>query len=229
MSELIEFDQQLLLMLNGSDSIYWDGFWKYLTAPLTWVGLYLSILVLFARSMDLRRLMLVILMTVVLIVLADQGASGFCKPYFHRFRPSHEPALEGLVRLVDGRAGGLYGFISSHAANSFALMTFVSLIVRYRWVTFSMFFYAVLNCYSRMYLGLHYPGDILCGAIYGILCGVLVYALLCYVLRRVTVEHKYYSDTYTKSGVLKDDASMLPMMFFATLIYVTIRALLYSI
>lgn len=229
MNELIEFDQQLLLMLNGSDSIYWDGFWLCATRPLTWVGLYVAILLLFVRSMDFRKLCLMVLMIGLLILVADQGASGICKPYFHRFRPTHEPALEGLVQMVDGYAGGRYGFFSSHAANSFALCTFVSLVVRYRWVTFTMLMYAMLTSFSRIYLGLHYPGDILCGAIYGTVCGLLVYALSCYLMSRLSAERQYYSTTYTKTGVLKDDASIIPMMFFATLIYIIFRALFYSI
>lgn len=229
MSELIEFDQQLLLALNGSDSIYWDGFWLCLTQPWTWVVLYLAILMLFVRSMDTQKLVLTILMVALLILMADQGASGLCKPYFQRFRPTHEPALEGLVQTVDRYRGGLYGFISSHAANSFALCTFVALMVRYRWVTAVMVMYAMLTSYSRIYLGVHYPGDILCGAIYGIVCGLLVFGISSLIQSRISTERKFYSDTYTSIGVLKDDASIVPMTFFATLVYAIFRALFYSI
>lgn len=229
MNDLIEFDQQLLLALNGSDSVFWDGFWLCLTSPLTWIGLYFAILVLFVRSMEVQKLVLTVVLVALLILLADQGASGFCKPYFHRFRPTHEPVLEGLVDIVDGKRGGLYGFFSSHAANSFALCTFVSLIVRYRWVTCTMILYAFFTSFSRIYLGLHYPGDILCGALYGVFCGVLMYLIFCYLRSRLSTERKYYSNTYTQTGVLKDDASIVPMLFFSTLIYALFRGLFYSI
>lgn len=229
MGELIEFDQQLLLLLNGSESIYWDGFWVCITHPLTWVALYLSILILFVRSMDTPKAVLAVLMVALLILIADQGASSVFKPYFHRLRPTHEPLLQGMVQTVDGYTGGMYGFISSHAANSFALSTFVALVVRSRWITFVMFLYAMLTSYSRIYLGVHYPGDILCGALYGVLCALAVYAFFLYAQHRVATEHKYYSTTYTKTGFLKDDTSIVPMAFFATTIYVIFRALFYSI
>lgn len=229
MGELIEFDQQLLLLLNGSESIYWDGFWVCITHPLTWVALYLSILILFVHSMDTPKAVLAVLMVALLILIADQGASSVFKPYFHRLRPTHEPLLQGMVQTVDGYTGGMYGFISSHAANSFALSTFVALVVRSRWITFVMFLYAMLTSYSRIYLGVHYPGDILCGALYGVLCALAVYAFFLYAQHRVATEHKYYSTTYTKTGFLKDDTSIVPMAFFATTIYVIFRALFYSI
>ena len=226
---LINLDQQLLLWLNGSDSVYWDGIWMTITTVGTWIFFYVALLFVLLRSYDMRQLLLIIGMLGLAILLADQGASGICKPLFHRFRPTHEPALIGLVDVVDNYRGGLYGFMSSHAANGMAICTFLSLVFRYRWVTASLISYAFITSYSRMYLGVHYPGDILCGGLWGLLCSFAVYHLYRYLLRKMDGSRQFASDAYTRSGILIRDAHYIPLAFSVTLVYVFIRALFYSL
>lgn len=229
LDQLIHFDQQLLLALNGSESVYWDGIWMTITTVGTWILFFFALFVVLMRSNDMRNLLLIILMLGLAILLADQGASGICKPLFHRFRPTHEPALMGLVDVVDDYRGGFYGFMSSHAANGFAICTFLSLVIRHYLATTTLISYAVLSSYSRIYLGVHYPGDILCGALWGILCAFLVYRLYVYLRSRLHSSRQFLSSAYTRSGVLIDDVHLIPAAFSVTLLYVFFRALFYSL
>ena len=119
----------------------------------------------------------ILLAIVVLITLSDQLAN-LLKDGVKRFRPCKDPEIGHLVHLVNNYCRSSYGFVSGHAANSFALATFISLLFRNRWVTAGMVLWAAVVSYSRIYLGVHYPGDVLCGAILGTLLAVLVYTLL---------------------------------------------------
>ena len=218
LESLVHLDQQLLLLLNGSDSVYWDGFWVSITRVATWIFFYLFLLLVLLRSYDYRRVGLIVLMVGVAILLADQGASGICKPLVQRFRPSHEPALAGLVDLVDGRRGGLYGFFSSHAANTASVAVFVSLLARRRVCYAVLATWVLLNCWTRVYLGVHYVGDLLCG----LLCGVLVGWSVNLALRR-------WVSSYRASLPFSDfESHLLTLSFLFTTLFVSLFSFAYA-
>jgi undecaprenyl-diphosphatase len=175
--QLISFDQHLFLALNGVHGAYADRFMWLYTQTWTWIPSLLVMLAVIIRTKKKESIWILLAM-VLAIVFADQVSSGLIKPIAERFRPSHEPALDGLVHLVNGYHGGYYGFVSSHAANSFAIALFTSLLFRNRRYTIILFLWALVNCYSRIYLGVHYPGDILGGMVVGITGGYLFFILL---------------------------------------------------
>jgi len=127
------------------------------------------------------KVILILLLTALLITMSDQGSVHLFKEVFKRLRPCHNPEISHLVHIVRGHCGGQYGFVSSHAANSFAVASYSLLLIRNRYYTISIIFWALLVSYSRIYLGVHYPGDILGGAILGVVLGYIIYRLFIFL------------------------------------------------
>lgn len=173
---LIEWDKALLLAINGFNSPFFDEVMFCISDRLVWIPLYLSMIYVLIRTYRLNAIY-ALLAVGLTVLLADQFASGFCKPFFERLRPTHDPTMQSFVHLVHGHTSSMYGFCSSHASNTCGIAMLTALLFRnrvYSWVIGS---WAALNCYSRMYMGVHYPGDILCGALAGLLIGYLCYRL----------------------------------------------------
>ncbi|MBS1490427.1 MAG: phosphatase PAP2 family protein [Bacteroidetes bacterium] len=173
MNEVIELDKKLLLYLNGFHNSFWDPVMYYCTQTLIWLPLYLFLILLIFKKYKVNG-WYILAGAALTILLADQVTGSLMKPFFARLRPSREPSLQGLVHLVNNYTGGLYGFASSHAANTFGTALFIWLWLKpfYRY-SFLIFFWAVFMTYTRIYLGVHYPGDILAGSLIGMLSGWL--------------------------------------------------------
>ena len=131
LKELITLDQELLLALNGSDSLFMDGLMWTFTQTLTWVPLLVGIIYVLFQNQRPSVCFTIILTAILLVVFTDQFSSSLCKPYFHRLRPTRTPEIAALVDVVNGYRGGLYGFISSHAANTFGAAMFFTLVFRH--------------------------------------------------------------------------------------------------
>lgn len=185
---LIEWDKALLLAINGWNSPFFDDFMFLISDKWVWIPLYVALLYLLFRSKQYNALYAIVAVALT-VLLADQFASGFCKPFFARLRPTHDPAMIPYVHLVHGHTSSMYGFCSSHASNTCGIAVLTALLFKNRWYTGVVASWAALNCYSRMYMGVHYPGDILCGALAGMLFGYLCYKLygLCPSFAKVTL------------------------------------------
>ena len=208
-------DADALLAVNGLHDMFQDAFWWMVTAKWSSLLLVLALAWILLHQ-NRRHALLVLAMLVLTVLVADQISSGLIKHLVERLRPTHDPSLESMVHVINGYRGGMYGFVSSHAANSFAVATLLALVMRHRVVTLSMFTWALLQCYSRVYLGVHYPGDILGGIIVGMLVGWLVWQLMRWIERRWRIPQGHYT---------RPDAIVMAASFGTTVIGLLIAAL----
>lgn len=180
---LEHLDQQFFLFLNSLHTSFLDPVMYALSGKLIWAPLYAAILT-FIAIREKRKFWLILLFVLIAVILADQS-SNLIKFAVKRYRPCHEPALEGLVYTIKNSCGGAYGFVSSHAANSFNVALISLLFIKKRWFTVFILIWAAVIGYSRIYLGVHYPGDVICGSLLGALVGWSVYRSYIYFADRL--------------------------------------------
>jgi undecaprenyl-diphosphatase len=162
-----------------------------ISGRVIWVPLYLAILIY--MGIKYKRKFLIILLFIILAATLSDQISVIIKNLVQRLRPCHEPALQGLVHLFNGECGGKFSFVSSHATNSFDVAMLSLQFIRKRWFTFSIIIWAAVIGYSRVYLGVHYPGDVICGSLLGVLIGWGVYNLYILTDNRILQHRKYFN------------------------------------
>ena len=168
MDQIREWDKQLLIFLNSYHADWLDPVMYQFTKTWFWLPFYIFLIFLIIKNYK-KESWVILVVIAIMITMSNEITSSIMKPYFARLRPSHDPSLEGIIHLVNGEQGGLYGFASSHASNTFATAMFLWLLFRkrYSWIPL-LFLWAVVMTYTRIYLGFHYPGDILVGGAIGI-------------------------------------------------------------
>lgn len=189
LEQLIELDKELFLFLNGLGTPTWDGFWMFYTTKINWIPLYVLLLFLMYKRLNTKMFILTLIVIALMITFTDQVTNLF-KHGFKRFRPCHEPGVAEAMRLIKLGCGGQYGYFSGHASNSMAVAVFTGLMLRekYKYLIFILLFWAFAMAYSRVYIGVHYPLDIVSGMLFGALSGFGFYKLDKYLQRRFTLQ-----------------------------------------
>lgn len=217
---LTQIDTELFIWLNGFHNDFFDQVMWNISSKLSWILILVAFLVIVFRK-GWQQATLAVLAVAVCVLISDQISSGLIKHAVERLRPSHNMDLASTIHLVNGYKGGQFGFTSSHAANSFGVALLLGLMLRNRGALWAMMGWALLQCYSRIYLGVHYPGDLLGGMVVGLLAGWVAYWLWKTLQRRwLHTDARVYD---------RSDALIINLAIGITIVGIVITAFLYDI
>ena len=175
LDKIIHFDKALFIYLNGLGNEKWDGFWMIATNQFSWIPLFLFFLLLIYKSYGWKKLLLYLVIIALLVTFSDQFVN-FIKNFFERLRPNRDPSVMQVIRIVKNSAD--FSFVSGHATSSMAVTLFLYLTLKnYYKYALLFFIWPLVFAYSRIYVGVHFPIDIICGALLGTLIGTLFYRL----------------------------------------------------
>lgn len=220
LEKLLEYERELFFALNGSELTFLDQFMWLFSGKIVWLPLAAFILIVLTYKIPWRESVLVLLSIALVVTLCDQFASQICKPLFERYRPTHHPDFMHEVKTVFDYRGGRFGFISSHAANAFGFAMYMTLLFRYRPLfTSTIFIWAFITAYTRIYLGVHFISDIVAGMLAGLFFGGLVYYLYSKIrtvwLKKGGIEASSSTEIYSKNR-----QRLIVIAIFTTVVFI---------
>lgn len=181
---LKHLDTEIFIRINSVHSDFFDKIMLLISGQILWLPYFALIIYLFFKK-DKKIAVFGIILLIITIILSDFISVHAFKDVFKRLRPCHNPDIKNVVHIVNAHCGGNYGFVSSHAANFFSLAIFSSLNIRKKYFTIAAFFIAVIVSYSRIYLGVHYPADVICGGILGVIIGFIFWKIYNIILLKI--------------------------------------------
>ena len=222
---IIELDRELLSFFNQNDNLLMDGVIKTLTSGITWIPLYLSLFYMVVKNNETMGQIFFIVGGVLLSIMLSGGVDDLIiKPLVARPRPLNDLATKYVVDTVYGVSSNQFSFFSAHAANTFALATFMALLVRSGILNFGLFVWAAINAYTRLYLGMHYPSDILVGTLWGMISGAIAYFVYSYLYYKRNPHINYISSQYTSTGHSFIDVDIVITIISLTVLYALVTA-----
>ena len=184
--QILQYDTELFIYLNSLGTKTWDPFWLAYTSKFNWIPFYALLLYLIFKQIGTKPMIITIMVVAVMILITDQTTNVF-KHGFQRMRPCHLAQIIDSMRLVRSGCGGQYGFFSGHASNTMAAAIFIGMTLknRFKYLIYILIVWAFLMAYSRVYIGVHYPLDIIIGMLFGLLTGYSFYRLNIYIIKKV--------------------------------------------
>jgi len=189
LESMLSYERDFFFLINGNHTEMLNYVMWIFSSTAIWAPLVVVFLFAFIYKKGWQEWLPILLAVALVILLCDQFTSTLCKPLFARYRPTHHPLFMEQVQIVFGYTGGRYGFMSSHAANTFGFAAFTAMLFRYKPYTLIVFLWAAITGYSRIYLGVHFISDVVCGAIIGTIIGFLVYKLYSFATKKL-----FYTD-----------------------------------
>ena len=222
-----EIDLALLHFFNGSQSAIYDQFILTLTNGLTWIPLYIALFIMVLKNNESMSQIFIIVGCCALGVIFSAGLDDLLiKPLVARPRPTQDLVVKYTIDTALGYRESNFSFFSAHAANTFTVAIYMIFLVRNRAFTIAMALWSLFNCYTRLYLGVHYPSDILCGLLFGAIVGSVAYWLHLRLYYKVTPHFRYVSEAYTKTGYSIGDIDMVIATLVLTFIYAIFKSVL---
>ena len=223
-----QLDRELLHWFNNSHSLFVDGVAFSLTQGYTWIPLYVALLYIVVRNNEtMAQIALAVACVGGAVLFADAVTDGLVKPWVGRWRPSNDPIWKYTIDIVNNVRGDKYSFFSAHAANTMTVATFMSLMIRNGRFALFMICWSLVNAWTRLYLGLHYPSDIAVGLVWGMCTGALAYYFYYRIYRKISSPLHYISSKYTVTGYSLDDLDVVYLVMSLTVFYALFRAVLF--
>ena len=226
-TELSGIDKYILYWFNGSNSLFEDGLVSLLTSGTTWIPLYIALFYLVMKNNDTMGQIMLIVGSIILCIILTGGIDDiFIKPWIGRVRPCNDPDINAHLNLITGQVESGFSFFSAHAANTMSLAVFLCLLIKDSIFKIVMIGWSLLNGWSRLYLGVHFPSDVLFGFLYGAVIGIIIFSFYKRFYSEMSFQTTYISSQYTSSGYERKDIDVVLVVFLLTTLTTSIISFL---